>query len=288
MVRRVAEGSSPSEPSELAEPSGSTAPPEPTAEPSGSAAPAKPSVGAARSPAVVPDEGLARPPAASIRRLRFSWPGARFGLHVESFEVGPGEKVFLSGPSGCGKSTLLSLLAGVTSPSSGEVVLDGVPLGGLGGPARDRLRGDKIGFIFQQFNLVPYLSVWDNVLLPCRFSPFRRRRAAEAFGSERLAAESLLTRLDLAPDLWRRRASKLSTGQQQRAAAARALMGRPPLLLADEPTSALDEDRRLAFLRLLTTECRQAGSSLLFVSHDRRLASEFDRSADFGQFGGPS
>ncbi|MDR0356562.1 MAG: ABC transporter ATP-binding protein [Deltaproteobacteria bacterium] len=214
--------------------------------------------------------------------LLFRWPKGDFSLAIDSFRLSRGERVFISGPSGCGKSTLLSLVAGILKPQVGDVLLDGRSLASLSGPARDRLRGDKIGFIFQQFNLVPYLGVLDNVLLPCRFSAWRAQRAAEAFGSPAEAAKELVFRLGLGRDVLNREVARLSVGQQQRVAAARALMGRPPLLVADEPTSALDADLRLSFLRLLIGECREAGSALLFVSHDRALADEFDRSVSFG------
>jgi putative ABC transport system ATP-binding protein len=200
---------------------------------------------------------------------------------VGSFVVRAGERVFISGPSGCGKSTFLSLIAGILRPTAGEISIDGEDLSGKGGPRRDRLRGDKLGFIFQQFNLVPYLNVLDNVMLPCRFSKARNEAATRVSGSAAKAARELIARLGLGEDLLDRPVSRLSVGQQQRAAAARALMGRPPLLVADEPTSALDADLRLAFLRLLAQECREAGSALLFVSHDRSLAGELDRAVEF-------
>lgn len=143
----------------------------------------------------------------------------------------------------------------------------------MSGKARDRLRADRIGFIFQQFNLLPWLSAFDNVLLPCTFSARRKQRAGDAMAE----AERLLAHLDLAPALWQRPAAELSVGQQQRVAAARALIGRPEILIADEPTSALDAPRQQAFVDLLLAEAAEAGAALLFVSHDARLAEHFDR-----------
>jgi putative ABC transport system ATP-binding protein len=134
-----------------------------------------------------------------------------------------------------------------------------------------------VGYIFQQFNLLPYLSALDNVLLPCRFSARRAAAAVQAHGSLQAAARHWLEGMGLNEPVWRRAAHTLSVGQQQRVAAARALIGQPDLVLADEPTSALDEDRRDAFLDLLLSACARAGSALVLVSHDRRIASRFDR-----------
>jgi putative ABC transport system ATP-binding protein len=214
--------------------------------------------------------------AVSLSRVVFAWPGQQAAaIRITSFTVPSGEQVFISGPSGSGKSTLLGLIGGILRPQSGDIAVTGVSLNSLGGSGRDAFRGDQIGFIFQQFNLIPYLSMVENVLIPCHFSSRRRFRARETAGSPLRAAHRLLERLDLAPDLWNRKITRLSVGQQQRVAAARALIGGPPLLIADEPTSALDADRREGFLRLLLRECREAGSSLLFVSHDRGLAENF-------------
>jgi putative ABC transport system ATP-binding protein len=148
----------------------------------------------------------------------------------------------------------------------------------LTGAARDAFRADHFGIIFQMFNLVPYLSVIDNVTLPCRFSA-RRRRHVEARGGAEREARRLLQDLDLTEEAQSPHAvARLSVGQQQRVAAARALIGQPEIVLADEPTSALDADRREAFLRLLFQECETERATLLFVSHDRSLQGLFDRS----------
>ena len=211
-----------------------------------------------------------------LRDVRFSWPGQlRETLRIPRFAVPRGGQVCISGPSGSGKSTLLGLVGGILLPTSGSVIVGGTCLNALSGAQRDAFRGDCIGFIFQQFNLVPYLSIMDNVLIPCRLSATRRARAAGRNGTPGKAAAALLERLDIVPDLWGRRVTKLSVGQQQRVAAARALIGSPPLLIADEPTSALDADHRADFLRLLKRECEQAEASLLFVSHDQGLAQGF-------------
>jgi len=191
-----------------------------------------------------------------------------------------GERVFIHGPSGSGKSTLLALLGGVLIPERGSVQVLGTELSSLPPARRDRFRGDHVGFVFQLFNLVPYLSVLENVMLPCRFSARRRGRAIDAGGSVHAEAVRLLSHLDLEPSLLARQVTDLSVGQQQRVAAARALLGRPEIVVADEPTSALDANRQESFLRLLLQECAAAGATLLFVSHDRRLAVQFTREID--------
>ncbi len=210
--------------------------------------------------------------------LRFAWPGAaRPCIDIEAFRIAAGESVFLHGPSGCGKSTLLSLLAGVLVADEGRVSLLGHDWSKLSGAARDRCRVAHVGYIFQQFNLLPYLSVVDNVLLPCRFSERRSTQAAQHGGSARAEAERLLGDMGLERSLWQRPAMQLSVGQQQRVAAARALIGQPEVVIADEPTSALDEDRREAFLDVLLTACALNQSALVFVSHDQRIAQRFAR-----------
>jgi putative ABC transport system ATP-binding protein len=209
--------------------------------------------------------------------LRFAWPGAAAPcIDIEHLEIEAGEAVFLHGPSGCGKSTLLSLLAGVLVANAGRVTLLGQDWAALSGAARDRQRVAHVGYIFQQFNLLPYLSVLDNVLLPCRFSARRREQAAREGGARAQAAQ-LLEAMGLPQTLWKRQAMQLSVGQQQRVAAARALIGHPEVVIADEPTSALDEDRREAFLDVLVEACRANRSALVFVSHDQRIAARFGR-----------
>jgi putative ABC transport system ATP-binding protein len=207
--------------------------------------------------------------------VRLRWPGQALDtLQLPALQLQRGEYVFLRGPSGCGKSTLLALAAGVLLPSAGEVRLLGHDWQQLRPAARDRHRADHLGVVFQQFNLLPYLSVLDNVRLPLRFSARRARAAAPD------AAQQLLQRSGLRSDLWSQPAGCLSVGQQQRVAAARALIGGPEVVLADEPTSALDEPLRAAFMALLMACCAEAGAALLFVSHDDRLADRFHRVLD--------
>ena len=194
------------------------------------------------------------------------------------FELAAGERLFVEGPSGSGKSTLFSLLGGVLRPRKGTVRILGSTISDMPARRRDRFRADHIGFVFQMFNLVPYLSVIDNVTLPCRFSRRRRAQASSQSGTPETAARRLLARLGLDGDeLLARAVTDLSIGQQQRVAAARALIGAPELIIADEPTSALDEGTRERFLELLSAQCEEAGASLLFASHDTRLGVKFDR-----------
>lgn len=213
-----------------------------------------------------------------LENMHFAWPNQPELLSIEAFQLQEGERVFLRGPSGSGKSTLLGLLSGVHAPQGGSIRLLGRSWSSLSASVRDQFRADHIGYIFQQFNLLPFLPVLENVLLPCRFSDARARRATVRHEGVEQAAHYLLTRLGLSEDLWQRRAGSLSIGQQQRVAAARALIGQPELVIADEPTSALDADTREAFLNLLFTECAITGAGLLFVSHDQSLAHLFDRS----------
>lgn len=227
-----------------------------------------------------PSERAGYRPVLAIEGLRFRWPSSTQDvLTIDHLHVHAGEQVFVRGASGSGKSSLLSLAAGVLTAPQGDVRLLGRSLNTMQGSARDALRAEHIGYVFQQFNLLPYLSVINNVLLPCRFSA---RRAEQAGGPKGMhdAACSLLTALDLDPSLLLRPAGTLSVGQQQRVAAARALIGQPSLVLADEPTSALDESLRDRFMDLLLQACKHSGCALLFVSHDARLAPRFGRCVD--------
>jgi putative ABC transport system ATP-binding protein len=222
------------------------------------------------------------PAAIEVRELRFRWPGAPGDcLAIPALDVARGESVFILGASGSGKSTLLSLLAGVLVPAAGEVRVLGQSLPALSQAGRDRWRADHIGYVFQQFNLLPYLSVLRNVLLPCRLSARRAARAQAAGGAD-AGARALLQALGIGSALWDRPAATLSVGQQQRVAAARALIGQPELVIADEPTSALDAPRRDEFMRLLLDACARSGSTLLFVSHDERLGHRFHTGIDLG------
>lgn len=213
-----------------------------------------------------------------LESLRLRWHAQQpWVLDIPELHIASGERLFLHGPSGCGKSTLLGVIAGVNQGQSGQVTVQGQALQTLSSRARDRFRVDTIGFIFQQFNLIPYLSVLDNVLLPCRFSKVRSQRLLLQGKTPQAEAKRLLEQLDVSPDLYSKQAMHLSVGQQQRVAAARALLGAPPLIIADEPTSSLDAARQQRFIELLMQECSDSGATLLFVSHDQRLAELFPR-----------
>ncbi|WP_290703132.1 ABC transporter ATP-binding protein [Amphritea sp.] len=218
------------------------------------------------------------PPIIELEKVRFGWQNDRPVIDIPSLRINLGERVFLKGPSGSGKSSLLNLIGGIQTPQEGRICVLGNVINHYGSGWRDRFRSDHIGYIFQQFNLLPYLSVIENVMLPCRFSKLRRVRAIERYGGLEDAAKQLLNHLGLVDDyLLTSEVTKLSIGQQQRVAAARALIGSPELVIADEPTSALDTDARNAFLNLLISECDQSDSTLIFVSHDHTLEQYFSR-----------
>ena len=221
--------------------------------------------------------------AIQARSLRYAWPGGEAVIDLPALEVTTGEKLFVAGPSGSGKSTLLGLLGGVLAPSQGELEVIGHSLPLLAPSQRDRFRADHVGVIFQMFNLVPYLPVLENVMLPTHFSKRRRKRAGSASVRVRDEALRLLDALELTDGaLHTRTPGTLSIGQQQRVAVARALIGAPELVIADEPTSALDEGTREKFLDLLFQECDRQATTLILVSHDPRLASTFDRQVTLG------
>lgn len=211
-----------------------------------------------------------------LEHVTYRWPKAsQATLDIPELIVKSGEHLFIKGPSGCGKSTLLSLLTGINVATSGQVTVLNQSLNQLSGSERDRFRADHIGYIFQQFNLLPYLSVLDNVMLPCQFSLLRRTNVA---GQAKQKAKALLERLHLPQELLNKPVTELSIGQQQRVAAARALIGEPSIIIADEPTSALDFDTRTLFIELLLEEADRVGSTLVFVSHDPTLEPMFKRS----------
>lgn len=216
----------------------------------------------------------------SLDSLCFRWPSdERNVIDIPFMAVKSGERLFIKGESGSGKTTLLSIIGGIHQANEGNVHVLGKNLSGMKDSQRDHFRSDHIGFIFQLFNLIPYLSVLDNIVLPCKFSKLRKSRALERSSSLQEEALRLLSHLQLdAPDMIQKPVNELSVGQQQRVAAARALIGSPELVIADEPTSALDADVRERFITLLLDECQLSGATLVFVSHDQQLEGLFDRS----------
>ena len=227
-------------------------------------------------------------PIVRLEGVRFRWPGQDNDLlNIPELRVEKGEHLFVRGPSGSGKTTLLNLLTGIVVPNSGSVCVLGTRFERLSDFRRDQFRADHLGVIFQQFNLLPYLSLQENVQLPCGFS--RRKRANAGNISE--TAQRLMRHLNISKELATQPVAKLSVGQQQRTAVARALIGGPEIVLADEPTSALDSDNRDRFMELLLQETEEQGSTLIFVSHDQQIATRFARVvdlADFNHAGRPS
>ncbi|HGM5876198.1 TPA: ABC transporter ATP-binding protein [Stenotrophomonas maltophilia] len=218
-------------------------------------------------------------PVIALEDVQFGYD-MRLVLDIPKLWIEQGSSVLLRGVSGGGKSTLLGLLAGVLMPGKGRVEVAGQALQGMRGAARDRFRADHLGVIFQQFNLLPFLSVRDNIALGLRFSRLRSARISGPLDAE---IARLLQALQLNPELMQRRAGTLSVGQQQRVAAARALIGRPAVLLADEPTSALDREAATAFLQLMSVQCQAAGTTVLVVSHDDSLQPLFDRTISLSE-----
>lgn len=211
--------------------------------------------------------------AVALNDVKFQWPKASAPcLHIQDWKVLKGERVFLYGPSGSGKSTLLNIIAGIHTPQYGEVDILGTQMFRLNRRQRDRFRARHIGVIFQQFNLIPYLSLQDNISLGQQF-------AGKPENRERL--KRLLSELNLDQLPADQQVNQLSVGQQQRVAVARALYHQPEFIIADEPTSALDEGNRNGFIEMLLKQVAQTSSTLLFVSHDRTLAQHFDRHIDF-------
>ena len=215
-----------------------------------------------------------------INSVRFYWSKkSNFKIFVPNLEIKKGEKVLLLGESGSGKTTLLSLMCGFLNPLSGNISINGNTINQLSSKTRDEYRADNIGIIFQQFNLLPYANVVDNVLLPLYFSKVRSNNVS----NKKEKVIELFKQLRLPDDIAQFRASSLSMGQQQRVAVARALIGNPSLIIADEPTSSLDADAQKIFLNLMFEQISENNSTLLMVSHDKSLSNQFDRLIDINE-----
>lgn len=207
-----------------------------------------------------------------LNKVQFSYPEApeKQVLNIPSWSLETGENVFIHGPSGCGKSTLLNLVSGILSPSSGEILILGERLESISQQKRDRFRANHIGYVFQQFNLIPYLSAVENIQLAQQFSKKPSSNSAPEI-------KDLLNKLNVSTEDRLKPCSKLSIGQQQRVAIARALINKPEILIADEPTSSLDQNNRDNFISELMSLTNEHNISLIFVSHDMTLAKNFDR-----------
>ena len=209
-----------------------------------------------------------------LKQLEFQWPGATQPLlRIPELQISRGERVLLRGASGSGKSTLLSLIAGIHKAKAQQVFVLDHDLGDMSQRQRDKLRANEIGYIFQQFNLLPYLSAYQNVLLAQQFSPARRQRLNAQQSSHKQQAQNLLLQLGLTESDTERPAHQLSVGQQQRVAAARALFGSPALIIADEPTSALDPEMIKEVLDAMV-DLAKAGMTMIVVTHEMGFAKE--------------
>lgn len=210
-----------------------------------------------------------------VQNLQYRYPKATHDtLSIPEFQIEKGERVYLYGPSGSGKTTLLEIFAGILKATSGKVEIAGQDLAKLSEKERDQFRAQHLGYIFQSFNLIPYLSVQENIELPTHMNPHRPSKP----NSEELrqTVHQLCQRLGI-ESLLSKKVTELSVGQQQRVAVARALCGKPDLILADEPTSSLDTDHRERFLQLMFELCEQSKTTVLFVSHDRTIQHLFSR-----------
>jgi len=235
-----------------------------------SAAPEQPLKNEAHANKAVPNHGNA----IALNDVKYHYADSNSsGLHIPTWKVNYGDRVFLHGHSGSGKTTLLNLLAGVLTPQSGELSLLGKPFSALPARQRDKFRAQHIGVVFQQFNLIPYLSVLKNIELATYFAKAGKTNVADA-------AEALLIGLNLPATILHQPANSLSVGQQQRVAIARALINKPEILLVDEPTSALDAAARDAFMTMLIDMCKQHNTTLIFVSHDMYLKKFFETSVE--------
>jgi putative ABC transport system ATP-binding protein len=210
----------------------------------------------------------------SIDGLEFRFPHSDFRLAVSALEVGDGERVAIVGPSGSGKTTLLHLIAGILVPTRGMIRVGDQPVGSLGDAARRALRVTRIGLVFQSFELVSYLDVFENILLPYRLNPALSLTSGTSQRVEQLATETgIAHRLRYFPH-------RLSHGEKQRVAICRAMLPEPPLLLADEPTGNLDPTAKQHVVDLLFQQVERTGATLVMVTHDTEIASRFPRVID--------
>jgi len=213
-----------------------------------------------------------------LQDVSFTYSESGFALEIDQLSVSDGQQVCWIGPSGCGKTTLLHLVAGIYSADAGSVRTCGMELSDLGDAARRDFRITNVGLVFQDFALLDYLSVLDNILLPYRIS-----RALRLDDAARNRARQVATEVDITRML-DRRPSELSQGERQRVAVCRAIVTRPKLLLADEPTANLDSGNATRVLDALESYAGQHGATLVIVSHDRDTISRFDSTTDVAKF----
>jgi len=209
-----------------------------------------------------------------LKNIHFRWPNDKHDtLAIEEFQIRENEHIFIKGDSGTGKTTLLNLLCGIHIANSGSITILDTQIEKLSIQARDRFRGKNLGVIFQQFNLLPFLSVKENIVLASGFSDSRASKVDNIVDE----TKRLVDALDLPSNIINKKVSELSVGQQQRVAACRALFGAPPIIIADEPTSALDRKNSDLFLKLLFKEANTNKSTIIFVSHDEYTSTHFPR-----------
>ena len=211
--------------------------------------------------------------AASFKEVKFRWDKhSDYTLQIKSLDIASGQHLFVQGKSGIGKTTLLNLISGIHLPSEGEVIVLGKNLAKLSTTKRDAFRASELGIIFQEFNLLPFLSLLENIQLPFLFTKDKKYNPKKAL--------ELLRQLGFQKETIHQPTSKLSIGQQQRVALARALISEAKIILADEPTSALDEENRDNFLDLLFEFGKK--STIIYVSHDKSIAPRFEHILELG------
>lgn len=210
----------------------------------------------------------------SCRELRFSYTGSPFELSIPELKIERGTQLVMVGPSGSGKTTFLNLLAGILQPDSGSISIDGIELTQYDKPSRQDFRIVKIGLVFQEFALLEYLNVLENIILPYRLNP-----VMQLADPVRARGKKLASMVGLGDKL-KRFPRNLSQGEKQRVAFCRALVTEPEVLLCDEPTANLDPGNRDHILDLLLSFCRENGKTLVMVTHDHEILDRFDEVID--------
>ncbi len=214
----------------------------------------------------------------AIRDLEFAYPAGDFQLRIPDLQVPARQRLAVVGPSGCGKTTLLNLISGISVAQRGTITVEGRTISALPDAQRRNFRVARIGFVFQQFELIEYLSVEENILLPKLINPTQRIDAVSTARARELAVAMGIG------DKLRRGVRRLSQGEQQRVAICRALLNEPPLILADEPTGNLDPKNKHLTIELLARYCDEQGATLVVVTHDTGILQGFDATLDFERF----